>query len=355
MPIKLIPPRQGKTPYWYMRGSHLRISVYESCGTDRRSVARKVRDARERAIERGEWPVQAAPRVDEPTFLSAAVRYMEAGRRPKYLAKIIKHFGLTPLKDIDQAAIDDAAAALYPNVTPATRNVCVYTPISAVLHFNGIDITLRRPKGAKGRVVTDSLTPADAAGIITCAQSFDPEYALLLKFLLYTGCRIGEALALRWEDVRLEDGAAWIRESKNEDPRELKLRGDLVTALRGHPRPNSVGRIFRFHQGGYIKHKLARARMMHLGIPCPVRRPVGWKQPPHRLAWVNHHSFRHTWATWMRRYGGLDVQGLVATKNWRDPRSAARYAHAVAREEWKRVENLPGIGGPDVERDRDAG
>jgi integrase len=56
------------------------------------------------------------------------------------------------------------------------------------------------------------------------------------------------------------------------------------------------------------------------------------------------HTLRHTWATWMRRYAGADVEGLVATGNWRDRRSAARYAHAVARDEWKRVEKLPAIG-----------
>ena len=37
----------------------------------------------------------------------------------------------------------------------------------------------------------------------------------------------------------------------------------------------------------------------------------------------------------MRRYGGTDVQGLTSTGNWRDLRSAARYAHGVAREEWE--------------------
>jgi len=42
---------------------------------------------------------------------------------------------------------------------------------------------------------------------------------------------------------------------------------------------------------------------------------------------VGVHTFRHTWTTSMRRYGGADVQGLAAMKNWRDPKSAARYAH----------------------------
>ena len=66
---------------------------------------------------------------------------------------------------------------------------------------------------------------------------------------------------------------------------------------------------------------------------------------------MNFHTFRHTWATWMRRYGGADVQGLVATGNWRDARSAERYAHVVARDEWNRVESLPSDArGNDVEK-----
>ena len=46
----------------------------------------------------------------------------------------------------------------------------------------------------------------------------------------------------------------------------------------------------------------------------------------------------------MRRYGGLDTKGLVATRNWRDERSASRYAHAVMSEEWSRVDRLPEVG-----------
>ena len=68
------------------------------------------------------------------------------------------------------------------------------------------------------------------------------------------------------------------------------------------------------------------------------------RTPPHRLSWVNFHTFRHTYATWMRRYGGLDEIGLVATGNLRDPRSARRYANAISREEWSKVEMLPAIG-----------
>jgi integrase len=120
------------------------------------------------------------------------------------------------------------------------------------------------------------------------------------------------------------------------------MRVDLRDRIAAHGPQEPHGRVFRFHQGGDLKHKLTRAKLAYLELPCPVRRPVGWHPPVNRLAWANFHTFRHTFATWMRR-AGTDVQGLVATGNWRDARSAARYAHVVPREEWQRVDDLPSV------------
>lgn len=345
MPLRLVAPRKGKSPNFTIRGTHLKVAVDRSSGTDRKALARKVLRSIESKIERGEFS-RDAPRADAPTFLSAAVAYMKAGRSRRYVAKLIEHFGETMLSELDQAAIDRAAVTIYPAVTPCTRNRCVYTPVSAILRHAGREDKLRRPKGSKGRTVTDFLMPDDATSIIAAAEVIDPELALLLKFLLYTGVRLGEALRLRWADVSLEESGARVGTSKNGDPRMLRLRVDLVEGLAAHrPEEDRTAhpRVFRFHQGGHMKHQLLRAKLAACGLPCPARRPKKWKPPLYRFPWVNFHTFRHTWASWMRIYGATDVLGLVATGNWRDPRSAARYAHAVAREEWKRVDDLPSV------------
>jgi integrase len=347
MPLKLKAPRKGKSPNWSIRGAYLGVRVDKSCGTPKRSVAQKKLHELEGQIERGEYPPKAKPDsggVGERTFLTAARVYLEAGRRARYVKWLIRHFGETPIGEIDQQAIDDAAVAILPRATPATRNTCVYTPLSAILRFSGIEIKLRRPKGAKGTVITDALNPPDAAAIINAAQSFDKEYALLLHLLLYTGVRLGEALRLTWDNVRLDERRAWIPIRKNGDPLEVQLREDLAEALRTHPQRIDSRRVFRFHQGGHLKHMLTRAKLVALGMECPTRRPKGWRPPAHRLSWVNHHTFRHTWATWLRRYAGMDLLGLVSTGNWRDERSARRYTHVTTREEWQRVERLPAIG-----------
>jgi integrase len=343
MPLKVVPPRAGKTPNYSIRGTYLGVLVDRSAGTPKKAVAERQLKKLEAAIERGEYP-EKPKEPNAPTFLSAAVAYMKAGRPRRYIGRLIEHFKDTPLTEIDQSAIDEAAVTLYPNVTPATRNGSVYTPVSAILHHAKVEITVRRPKGYKGKPVTRFLLPPDAFAIIEAASAIDEEMGRLLTFLLYTGCRIGEALALKWENISSrEHWEAYIETSKNDDPRTVRLTPDAIAALGA---VKAAGRVFRFHQGGHRNFLFLNAKVTACGLP-PVARPKrGEKQivPPYRLEWVTFHTFCHTWATWMRRFGGADLQGLVATGRWRDPRSAARYAHVVSHEEWARADMLPSRG-----------
>lgn len=339
MPIRLYPPRKGKSPNWTARGKYLGVAVERSTGTPRRAVAERELRKLELRIERGEYP-EAPPRPAAPTFLSAAIAYIKSGRPRRHIAKLVAHFRETPLSEINQAAIDQAAIELYPNVAPVTRNGAVYTPVSAILHHAGVDITVRRPKGYKGKPVTRFLLPQDAFAIIEAAEKIDEEMARLITFLLYTGCRIGEALALRWETVSVDRSEAYIERSKNDDPRTVRLTPAALASL-GPVRTG--GRVFRFRQGGYRNFLFLNAKVTACGLP-PVMRPAPGEHidiPVYAFSWVTFHTFCHTWATWMRKFGGADLQGLVATGRWRDARSAARYAHVVSHEEWERVDRLP--------------
>lgn len=278
--------------------------------------------------------------------MSAATAYLQDDGCRRHVAALIKRFGATPLSQMTQQAIDDAANEMYPNVSPATRNGYVYTPVSAIMHHALGDKCplIRRPKGAKGNVKTDFMWPADAFAIVKAADEIDEQFGLYLRLLLYTGIRKSEGLDVLRGDARPDERAAWLRDSKNGDPRMLKLREDIIGPLQKHLERHTGERLFKFKDGGHFKHLLLRAKLAACGLPCPKRRPTGWKPPKHRLSFVGFHTFRHTWATWMRRYGGADVQGLSATGNWRDPRSALRYSHVVARDEWDRVDNLPTMG-----------
>jgi integrase len=346
--LKLMPPRPGKSPNYEIRGTYLGCHVETSTGTHRKSVAEDQLRKVEQCIEQhGCYPAPKA-KVDKDgqTFLAAAVQYLQDGGSRRYVASLIQHFGETPLADINQDAVDDAAMVLYPTVTPATRARQCYTPTSAILHHALKDKAplLRRPKGSKGRMKTDFMWPEDAFAIIEEADKIDAGFGLYLRLLIYTGIRKSEGLNLLTVDVRPEERTAWLRTSKNEDPRMLRLRQDLIGPLFDHLKTNPGERLFRFKDGGWFKHLLMRSKLAVCGLPCPKSRPIGWRPPAYRLSFVGFHTFRHSWATWMRMYAGADIKGLVATGNWRDEGSASRYSHVVPRDEWNRVEELPGMG-----------
>src|SRR6185437_4276006 len=184
----------------------------------------------------------------------------ETGHSPRYVQALVDYFQDTPLSEIDQGAIDAAAIAIKPHGTPMNRTAAVYTPVSAILHFAGIDIVVRRPKGFAGRQRTEWLVPADAFGVIEAADRFDPEFATLLTWLLYTGARIGAALDLRREDLRLEENKAWARSQKGQPHMDIRLHPDLCARLWVLLDGTDRTRLFRFHYVAHLAHQLVRAK-----------------------------------------------------------------------------------------------
>lgn len=340
MPLKLIEPRKGKTPYWSVRGTYLGRHVDRSTKTGKKSVAAKLLKQWEIEIERGQFPTEG-----RLTFAGAALAYMQAGGEREYLDKILEHrispddehkewriFGNLPVEEVDQLLIDRTAAGLYPTQTAATRNRQAYTPISAVLKHAGFEKELKRPKGWRGEQRTEWMEPDQAFRLLNAAREVDLEFGIFLCLLLYTGPRLSEACRLTCDKVNLQEAFAYIGTTKNGLPRPVHFPPALVAALANHPRgldrrkKNGTGeKVFRFVKCGRLYTLMSKAK----------------KAAGPDLSFVTFHIFCHTWATWMRRYAGLDVHGLVATERWKDPASAARYTHVVASEESRRSDLLP--------------
>jgi integrase len=321
MPLELVPPRKGKSPNWTIRGTYLGRYVDRSARTSKRAVAAKVLKQIERQIESGEFSEPG-----EPTFASAAAAYMKAGGERTYLKRLLEHFGDKPLSKIDQAAIDAAASHLYPSGTAATRNRSVYTPISAVLRHAGSNSQIRRPKGSAGTAATAWLWPEQAFAIFEEAEKLDPEFAALLIVLCYTGLRLSEALHLTWNDVRLQDGFAYVPTTKNDEPRAVFLPPVAVAVLANSEQRVGPGRCFRFNKSGHL-YSLLKATAFKASVDLPERSAF--------------HILRHTYATWMRRYAGADSHALIATGAWKDRKSVDRYTHTIVTEEAKRAALLP--------------
>lgn len=317
--LKLIPPRPGKSPNWTIRGTHLRTKVDQTAGTaDRRLAAKELGRVKE-AIERGRFS-----KAREPDFMTAAISYLEAGGETRFVEALKDHFGDTPLSSIDQAAIDRAAVSLYPAASPATRNRQVYTVVSAILKHAGIEAALKRPKGSRGGRRLHFLSPADANALLASAAKLHARFGALLTFLLATGCRLGEAVRLAPEDVDLPRALAMIGRTKNGQPRTVHLPPAAVAALANIKFAHAT--VFGFSKAGRIYKLLDEA-----AADAKVEVPAG----------IAFHIFRHTYGAWMRRYGGLDTSGLVATGAWLSHDAARVYEHVEATEEARKADLLP--------------
>jgi hypothetical protein len=213
MPLKVI-KRHG-SPFWYLRGSVRGVNVDESTKVADREQAESIRAKRE-------WEIvnrQLGGGRAVATFLEAAVSYMENGGEARFVQPLLNHFMTTPLSQIGQAEVEACARKIYPGLAPATINRKVFTPISAIMmHAAKRKLcdkpALERPKQPRGRVRW--ITFEEAGKLIGCCA---PHLAPLVTFMLFTGCRIGEALALDWRDVELSRSHAAFLDTKNGDRR----------------------------------------------------------------------------------------------------------------------------------------
>ncbi|WP_316168920.1 MULTISPECIES: site-specific integrase [unclassified Bradyrhizobium] len=364
MPLKLKPPRKGKTPNYSIRGTYLGVHVDRTAGTADKAVAERLRKGIQKSIERGEYQKPAAvepPR--EPTFADAALAYLKAGGAPNYIERIIKDQSAHSLRDrklaeIDQIAIDNAARSVYPEAPATTLNRQFYTPVSAILKHAGIERKIKRPKGWRGSKATSWLDPEPAFAVIREAFAIEPEFGLLCLTLLYTGMRLSDPLRARVRDLRLGMALLYIPDTKNGEPRPVHLPPILIEAFKAQPprqgRPRkadgikladgqagrgraSAGvpwlerpadeKLFRFCKGGRLYDMLDLA-MTRAGVSFPKRQGA-------------FHLFCHTYGTWMTHYGELDTYGLTRTGRWKDPDSADRYRHTIASPEARRADLLP--------------
>lgn len=322
MPLKLVPPRKGKSSFYSMRGTHLGVYTDRSTGASERATAQRVLNRRKRQIESGKFEDPQAP-----GFAGAASAYLKAGGERRFVAKLLHHFKNTPLVDIDQGAIDHAAETLYPKTSPATRNRQVYSPISAILKRAGHSGEIKRPIGSQGTKRTAWLETDDGFRLLARARKISPEFGLLCLTLIYTGLRLSEALEMRWEDVRLKRSFVYIPDTKTGEPRAVHLTKELVKGFKSHPRGiEKEGYVFKYHKSGAL-YSMLRKAAKEAGIKLPMR--------------TAFHIFRHTYGTWMRHFGGLDTIGLVRTGTWADTDSVERYSHSFASDEARRADLLP--------------
>lgn len=123
----------------------------------------------------------------------------------------------------------------------------------------------------------------------------------LVFFMLATGCRIGEALAVLWSEVDLESGTVDISSTL------IRVRGEGLlrkgTKSRAGERtlalpPSAVAVLRRrFMSGARLDQPLFPDVLGGFRDPANVRRELREARGEDALAWITSHTFRKTAAT----------------------------------------------------------
>lgn len=293
MALKLFKRQGGKT--WWIRGTLLGVSVYESTRLTKRRHAELARlEVEDEILSARLTGRRAKPK--HWTFAEAAKSYLAGGGSARFLSHLVTALGNKRLDSISTADLRALSAKLYPLATPATINRQLYTPFIAVWNHaarNGwASVRLwerpRKPIGTNVRSPRSErcgTAPVDYYTAAKFVAAMSPDPAMLMTCLFYTSLRPIEAFALRAEDVDVDKQWFVVRSSKTGQPRGVPLHSFLCEwlpalverggALFRTPR----GEPYRIVQdgGGGLKTAIngARKRSGILDVsPCTARHTV---------------------------------------------------------------------------------
>jgi len=169
---------------------------------------------------------------------------------------------------------------------------------------------IKKPRPSKPR--SRRLTGDEETRLLaTLSECKNPLVKQVVKFLLETGMRRGEALRLRWEDLNLQTRVVTLKDSKNGHARWIPLTESATKAL--PLLTHSQARIFPITESALAQawgHAVKRAGIDDLRL----------------------HDLRHeALSRWAHRLGG-DVFKLAMISGHRTLQMAQRYVHPVRAE-----------------------
>ncbi|MEA5516020.1 site-specific integrase [Nodularia sp. UHCC 0506] len=191
-----------------------------------------------------------------------------------YARKYRNHIKALPIKDLeDSVAIRDYLLTTL--TTNAAKRVltylaacCKWAVSSGLINenpFTGISESIKLPKHDSDAI--DPFSQSEMNIIIKAFEETREHYAPFVKFLFWTGCRTGEAIALQWKHINPEctqitfaesyDSALHIRKStKTGKARKFPINGKLKALLMSikPPNPSPECQVFTAPTGGIINN-----------------------------------------------------------------------------------------------------
>lgn len=272
----------------------------------------------------GQIPPMAKPRSDRPSrtvgeLADAVYNAVWAGTRGEVTATInsssvVKVLGPdTSIDSIDGSAVDRLIAGLKEaGNSPATinRKIAALSKMMSFAFERGwIDrkVKLPRMREAQGRIRW--MSRDEYASVLDDLHLNDPEMRDLVQFLTETGLRLGEALALKWEDV--DNGHIRVWCNKGDKPRSVPLSDRASSTLDAiRPGGDELGPFAHFTTHS-VRHRWNTAKV-RLGKAADDE--------------FTPHCCRHTFASWLVQ-AGVPIYTVKELCGHKCIEVTMRYAH----------------------------
>lgn len=246
---------------------------------------------------------------------SSAIHYERSFQR------VAPYIGKIKMVDLDRRDILKLQAELVKTLSTATTNlsikhvsmICRAAVIDRIILFNPCDgvKALRRTEPKMTKTSHRALTPEEQKRFFELAREKQSFYYHLFVFMLQTGVRVGEALALSWEDVDYQENVIHISktltrthdgfavgsipktEAGNRDipmtrdiKKNLTAQREMMIAVHGLPSARRAKRIFL---GRNDPEKVVNITTVTTAINTVIART--------NIQHFSSHAFRDTFAT----------------------------------------------------------
>jgi integrase len=175
---------------------------------------------------------------------------------------------------------------------------------------------------AENNARTRWLSDEERKALLTaCEASGWPKLRALVMVLLGTGCRLGEALSLRWSDLDWTERTAHLARTKNGTARVLSFPEPVLAELRKHKPADGVV---------VDLHRPAPAALIFAGSNpdkvCPFRRYWDAAVKAAQIERCRIHDLRHSAASYLA-LSGASLLEIAEVLGHRSVQTTKRYAH----------------------------
>lgn len=268
------------------------------------------------------------------TFADAVLLYDADPLMARYLMPIVEELGALPVVQITPQMVKDMGRKLYPNNSTDMWRRWVVTPTRAVINnahalgrcppivIKGYEKRERIAQDrARGKTTRVERTPGSWDWLLQFRQHAGKYHSALALFMFMTGARVGQAVRMTPEDLRLQQNKVRIPDAKGHEARWITVPVELVVELANLP--HKVPR-------GWDRRKKANLRVFGFASSCgPLK---GWRTacknagidyiPPHSAG-------RHGFGQELKVRQRVDGKAVGHFGGWADTSLLERtYTHA---------------------------